>query len=42
VIFAADGWMNAIVCWGACPELPGNPAWHSDAPDADKIRAFDT
>jgi len=42
MIFAPDGWMNAIVCWGGRTSLPGNPAWHSDAPDADKVRAFDT
>jgi len=42
VIFAPDGWMNAIVCWGDRPALPGAPDWHSDAPAEDKIRAFDT
>lgn len=42
MIFASDGWMNAIVCWGGRPPLKGDPAWHSDAPDADKVRAFDT
>ena len=42
MIFAPDGWMNAIVCWGGRPPLPGNPAWHSDASTDDKVRAFDT
>ncbi len=42
MIFAPDGWMNAIVCWGGRPALTGNPAWHTDAPDADKVTAFDT
>lgn len=42
MIFAPDGWMNAIVCWGGRPALPDNPAWHSEAPDAEKVTAFDT
>ena len=40
MIFAPDGWMNAIVCWGGRPPLPGDPAWHSDAPIDDKVKAF--
>jgi hypothetical protein len=42
MIFAPDGWMNAIVCWGGRPPLTGNPAWHTDAPDDERLRAFDT
>lgn len=42
MIVAPDGWMSAIVCWGDRPAMTGNPAWHSDAPDADRLRAFDT
>jgi hypothetical protein len=42
MIFAPDGWMNAIVCWGDRPILSGNPAWHSNAPDEEKAGAFDT
>ena len=42
MIFASDGWMNVIVCWGGRPALPGDPTWHTDAPEADKVRAFDT
>ncbi len=42
VTFAPDGWMSAIICWGERPALSGNPQWHSDAPDAEKLRAFDT
>ena len=42
MIFAPDGWMNAIVCWGGRPGLTGNPAWHTDAPEEERLRAFDT
>jgi hypothetical protein len=42
MIFAPDGWMNAIVCWGGRPGLTGDPAWHADAPDAERLKAFDT
>ena len=42
MIFAPEGWMNAIVCWGGRPPLAGDPAWHTDAPEADRLRAFDT
>ncbi|MCG8548066.1 MAG: lipocalin-like domain-containing protein [Alphaproteobacteria bacterium] len=42
MIFAPDGWMNAIVCWGGRPSLSGDPAWHADASDDEKARAFDT
>ena len=42
MIFAPDGWMNAIVCWGGRPALPGDPVWHTDAPVAAKAEAFDT
>lgn len=42
MVFAPDGWMNAIVCWGGRPALSGNPAWHTDAPDDERLRAFDT
>lgn len=42
MIFAPDGWMNAIVCWGGRPALTGDPAWHTDAPEGDKVTAFDT
>ena len=34
--------MNAAICWGGRPGLTGDPAWHTDAPDADRLRAFDT
>jgi len=37
-----DGWLNAVVCRGDRAALPGNPAWHSDAPDADRLAAFDS
>lgn len=42
LIVSADGWMNAALCHGGRPPLSGNPAWHTDAPDADRLRAFDT
>ena len=41
-IFAPDGWMNAIVCWGGRADLTGKPEWHTDAPADEKIKAFDT
>ena len=42
VIISPDGWMNASLCWGDRPELSDNPAWHTDAPDDERLRAFDT
>ena len=42
LIISADGWMNAALCHGERPALTGNPAWHTDAPDADRLAAFDT
>lgn len=42
LIVSADGWMNAALCHGARPALSGDPAWHTDAPEADRLRAFDT
>jgi hypothetical protein len=42
LIISADGWMNAALCHGERPALAGDPAWHTDAPDADRLAAFDT
>ena len=42
VIISPDGWMNASLCHGGRPPLPGNPAWHTDAPDAHRLAAYDT
>ena len=42
LIVSADGWMNAALCHGGRPALTGNPAWHTDAPEADRLAAFDT
>ena len=42
LIISKEGWMNAAICWGGRPGLTGDPAWHTDAPDADRLRAFDT
>ena len=42
MIFAPEGWMNAVVCQGGRKPLTGDPAWHTDAPEADRLRAFDS
>ena len=42
LIVSADGWMNAALCHGDRPALSGDPAWHTDAPAADRLVAFDT
>ena len=42
LIISKEGWMNAAICWGGRPGLTGDPAWDTDAPDADRLRAFDT
>ncbi|MEK9645699.1 MAG: lipocalin-like domain-containing protein [Alphaproteobacteria bacterium] len=42
MILSPDGWMSGVVCWGGRPALAGDPAWHVDAPDADRLHAFDT
>ena len=42
VIISPDGWMNASLCHGERPPLSGDPAWHTDAPDADRLSAYDT
>jgi hypothetical protein len=42
LIVSLDGWMNAALCHGARPALTGNPAWHTDAPEADRLAAFNT
>ena len=42
LIISPDGWMNAALCSGSRPSLTENPAWHTDAPDADRLLAFDT
>lgn len=42
LIVSADGWMNAALCHGGRPALSGDPAWHTDAPEADRLAAFDT
>ena len=42
VIISPDRWMNASLCHGGRPPLSGNPAWHTDAPDSDRLTAYDT
>jgi hypothetical protein len=42
VIISPDGWMCAALCHGDRPALTGDPAWHTDAPDQDRLSAFDT
>ena len=34
--------MNAALCHGGRPALTGSPEWHTDAPEADRLKAFDT
>ncbi|MBT5895162.1 MAG: hypothetical protein HOH61_04615 [Rhodospirillaceae bacterium] len=42
VILSPDGWMCAALGHSGRPPLPGNPEWHTDAPDAARLAAFDT
>ncbi len=42
LIISPDGWFSANIGWADRPPLPGNPAWHTDAPDAARLKAFDT
>ena len=42
IIISKEGWMNAAICWKDRPQLTGNPSWHTDAPEADRVKAFDT
>lgn len=42
LIISEDGWMNAAICWSDRPPLTDDPEWHTDAPDLDRLKAFDT
>jgi hypothetical protein len=42
VIISPDGWMNASLSHGDRAPLAGDPAWHTDAPESDRLAAFDT
>ena len=42
LIISGEGWMNAAISWSNRPALTGDPAWHTDAPDEERLRAFDT
>ena len=42
VFLSADGWLCAALGRGNRERLPGDPEWHADAPDADRLAAFDS
>lgn len=42
LMISPDGWLLAAVCWADRPPLTDNPAFHTDAPDVDRLQAFDT
>ena len=42
LIISKEGWMNAAISWKDRPALTGHPSWHTDAPAADRLKAFDT
>jgi len=42
VILSPDGWLCAEVCRGDRVALPGDPAWHADAPAEARLAAFDS
>jgi len=42
VILSPDGWLCAAVCRGDRARLPGDFAWHADAPEAARLAAFDS
>ena len=42
LIISDEGWMNAAISWRDRPGLTGDPAWHTDALDAERLHAFDT
>lgn len=42
VIISPDGWLCAAVSRSNRTPLPGNPAWHADAPEAARLAAFDS
>jgi hypothetical protein len=42
VILSPDGWMCAALGRGDRARLPGDPEWHADASDADRLAAFDS
>lgn len=42
LIISAEGWMTAAISWSDRPALAGDPVWHTDAPEIDRLRAFDT
>ena len=42
LIISKEGWMNAAISWKDRHALTGDPSWHTDAPAADRLKAFDT
>ena len=42
LIISKEGWMNAAISWKYRPALTGDPSWHTDAPAAERLKAFDT
>lgn len=42
VILSPDGWLCAAVCRGDRERLPGDPAWHAEAPEDARLAAFDS
>jgi hypothetical protein len=42
VILSPDGWLCAAVCRSDREKLPGDPAWHADAPTEARLAAFDS
>lgn len=42
VILSPDGWMCAALGHKDRANMPGNPDWHGDAPEAARLAAFDT
>jgi hypothetical protein len=42
VTVTPDGWLTAVVCRSDRTLLAGDPAWQSDAPEADRLAAFDS
>jgi len=41
-VLSPEGWLVATLGRGDRARLPGDPAWHADAPDAARLAAFDS
>jgi hypothetical protein len=42
VVLSPESWLCAALSRGDRARLPGDPAWHVDAPPADRLAAFDS